>query len=111
MARKLRITEKTSRITARGQTTVPKVVREALGVDYGGRIAFRVEGERVTVHRADGDAGRDPAIAAFLSMLEGDIAAGNVRAELPQDVRRALDEVAGLEIDPDEEIEGEVEIE
>ncbi len=109
MNRKFRVTEKTSRITAKGQTTVPKAVREALGVDYGGRIAFRVEGERVTVHRAAEDA--DPAIAAFLSMLEGDIASGNVRADLPQDVRRALAEVAGLEIDPDEEIKGEVEIE
>ena len=111
MRRKFRVTEKTSRITAKGQTTVPKAVREALGVDYGGRIAFRMEGDRVTVHRANGDAKRDPAIAAFLTMLEGDIAAGNVRAELPEDVRRALDEVAGLEIDPHEEIEGEVEIE
>ncbi len=109
MHRKFRVTEKTSRITARGQTTVPKAVREALGVDYGGRIAFRVEGDRVTVRRADENA--DPAIAAFLSMLEGDIAAGNVRAELPPGVARALTEVAGLEIDPDEEIEGEVEIE
>ncbi len=109
MNRKFRVTEKTSRITAKGQTTVPKAVREALGVDYGGRIAFRMEGERVTVHRVGEDA--DPAIAAFLAMLEGDIAAGNVRAELPQDVVRALDEVAGLEIDPDEKIAGEVEIE
>lgn len=29
-----------STITAKGQTTVPKSVRQALGVDYGGRIAF-----------------------------------------------------------------------
>ena len=33
--------EEISTITAKGQTTVPKSVRQALGVDYGGRIAFR----------------------------------------------------------------------
>ncbi len=37
------IIEKTSTLTAKGQTTVPKAVRQALGVDYGGKIAFRIE--------------------------------------------------------------------
>ena len=27
-------------ITAKGQTTVPKAIRQALGVSYGGRITF-----------------------------------------------------------------------
>lgn len=103
--------EKTSKITAKGQTTVPKVVREALGVGYGGRIAFRVEGDNVTVSRADSDTGHaDPAVTAFLALMEKDIAAGNIRADLPQEVRRALDEVAGLDADPDAAIEGEVDI-
>jgi antitoxin PrlF len=31
-----------STITAKGQTTAPKAVRQALGVDYGGRITFVV---------------------------------------------------------------------
>lgn len=35
-----------STITAKGQTTVPKSVRQALGVDYGGRIAFFVDDQR-----------------------------------------------------------------
>ena len=35
-----------STITAKGQTTVPKAVRQALGVDYGGRIAFVVDDAR-----------------------------------------------------------------
>ena len=37
--------EEISTITAKGQTTqatIPKAVRQALGVDYGGHIAFRV---------------------------------------------------------------------
>ena len=43
--------EEFSTITAKGQTTVPKAVRQALGVDYGGRIAFRVGDDDVTVAR------------------------------------------------------------
>lgn len=59
--------EEISTITAKGQTTVPKAVRQALGVDYGGRIAFRVSGKGVTVVRADED--EDPAIGEFLGFL------------------------------------------
>jgi AbrB family looped-hinge helix DNA binding protein len=32
-----------SRITSKGQVTVPKAVRDALGVEPGDRIAFRIE--------------------------------------------------------------------
>lgn len=32
-----------SRITSKGQITVPKAIREALGVAPGDRVAFRVE--------------------------------------------------------------------
>ena len=46
-----------STITAKGQTTVPKAVRQALGVDYGGRLAFVVdEQRRVYVEKADEEA-------------------------------------------------------
>ena len=64
--------EEVSTITAKGQTTVPKAIRQALGVDYGGRIAFRVDENGVTVHRADAEE-TDPAIDAFLNFLARDI--------------------------------------
>ena len=57
-------------ITAKGQTTVPKAVRQALGVGYGGRIAFRVKEGRVTVHALPEDEHADPALAPFLALLE-----------------------------------------
>jgi antitoxin PrlF len=63
------ILEETSRITAKGQTTVPKAVRQALGVDYGGMIAYRIEGGRVTVRNPAAEH-RDPALAAFLGLIE-----------------------------------------
>ena len=53
------IIEETSTITAKGQTTVPKAVRQVLGVDYGGKIVYRVENGRVTVHNPEAEH-RDP---------------------------------------------------
>jgi bifunctional DNA-binding transcriptional regulator/antitoxin component of YhaV-PrlF toxin-antitoxin module len=40
-------------LAAKGQTTVPKAVRQALGVDYGGKIAYRIEEGRITVHNPE----------------------------------------------------------
>lgn len=88
--------EEVSTITATGQTTVPKAVRRALGVDYGGKIAFRIEGGHVTVHNPKA-AHRDPALAAFLGMIEKDIAAGRHVRDLPSTLvttmQRAIKEV------------------
>ena len=70
------VVEEVCTITAKGQTTVPKAVRQALGVGYGGRIAFRVEGGAVTVRALpEAEAAEDPALAPFLTLLEADLAA------------------------------------
>lgn len=68
------VVEKVCTITAKGQTTVPKAVRQALGVGYGGRIAFRVEAGAATVRAAD-DTEADPALTPFLDFLARDMAA------------------------------------
>ena len=65
------IMEEFSTITLKGQTTVPKAVRKALGVDFGGRIAFRIDDGNVTVVRADLE--EDKSISAFLNFLADDI--------------------------------------
>ncbi len=102
------IIEETSTITAKGQTTVPKAVRQALGVDYGGKIAYRIEGGRVTVHNPQAEH-RDPALAAFLGLIEKDIAGGRILRDLPAGtfavMRRAL---KNLQVDLDEKLEGDV---
>ena len=67
------VVEEIRTITAKGQTTIPKTVRQALGVGYGARIAFRIENGTVTVHPADDEAA-DPALAPFLDLLARDIA-------------------------------------
>lgn len=40
-----------ARMTSKGQVTVPKAVREALGVSDGDAIIFRIEGNHAVVAR------------------------------------------------------------
>lgn len=40
-----------AKITARGQTTIPKRIREAVNLCEGDLISFQVEGNRVVVHK------------------------------------------------------------
>jgi antitoxin PrlF len=100
--------EEISTITAKGQTTVPKAVRQALGVDYGGRIAFRVDGRGVTLARAEPQ--EDPAIDRFLDFLAGDLKARPeaVKALSPDLAARIAALTAGIPVDLDAEIDGDV---
>ena len=40
-----------ARITSKGQVTVPKLVRDALGIEVGDEVVFRVEGNRAILAR------------------------------------------------------------
>ena len=51
----------TSTLTTRGQTTIPKPIREALGLQPGDRVEFTLHGDRVLLRRAGAD----------LSVLDG----------------------------------------
>jgi antitoxin PrlF len=68
----MQVLEEVSSITSKGQTTVPKSVRQVLGVDCGGEIAFRVENGMVTVHAVEAKH-EDPAMERFLALLARDI--------------------------------------
>lgn len=43
--------ETAARVTAKGQITIPKAVRDALGLDVGDSVLFRVDGERAVFSR------------------------------------------------------------
>jgi antitoxin PrlF len=101
--------EEVCTITAKGQTTVPKAIRQALGVGYGGRIAFRVEDGAVSVH-AIIEPEADPALAPFLALLERDIA-GQPAALVPLTpalAARLTAATEGVAVAPDAPIDGEV---
>lgn len=40
-----------AKVTSKGQVTVPKVVRDALGIHEGDEVIFRVEGNRAVLAR------------------------------------------------------------
>lgn len=40
-----------AKLTSKGQVTVPKVVRDALGLENGDEVVFRVEGDRAILAR------------------------------------------------------------
>ena len=96
-------------LTSKGQITLPKSIRQALGVDTGGKVAFDLRGGEVVVTRADAEH-EDPAIAAFLTLLAHDIEAGrNVRG-LPEDLARTMLEHAGHKVDLGDDFDEDVEI-
>ena len=65
--------EQTSTVTAKGQTTVPKAVRQTLGLRSGDQIAYRVdESGAVSLVRHEPQA-EEPAVDAFLAFLSDDI--------------------------------------
>ena len=43
--------EAAAKLSSKGQVTVPKVVRDALGIKEGDEIVFRVEGNRAVLAR------------------------------------------------------------
>ncbi len=103
------VVEEICTITAKGQTTIPRAVRQALGVGYGARIAFRIENGTVTVHPADDDA-TDPALAPFLDLLARDIASRpESLVPLPKALMDRVERLtAGVEVDLDAPILGDV---
>ncbi len=94
-------------LTSKGQLTVPKSIRQALGVGTGGKVAFDLRGDEVVVTRAE-DEQADPAISAFLGLLEADIRAGRRIQSLPEDLALALLAQVGHVVNVDEDIDGEV---
>jgi len=94
-------------LTSKGQITLPRAIRQALGVDKGGKVAFDLRNGQIVVSREDAEH-EDPAIGAFLGLLEADIRAGRHVQSLPEDLARAMLAHAGQAVDLDEDIEGEV---
>ena len=97
-------------MTAKGQITLPKAIRQALGVDVGAKVAFELhENGRVVVSRADADH-EDPAIGAFLDLLSDDIQTGRHVRGLPDDLVEGMLEHAQRDVRLDDDIDGDVDL-
>mgnify|MGYP001765174453 CR=1 FL=1 len=95
-------------ITSKGQITLPKPIRQALGVDCGGKVAFDLRGSRVIVTRVEDSVHEDPAIESFLALLERDIRNGRHLSGLPDDLVQAMLATLPQPVDLAAEIEGDV---
>lgn len=95
-------------ITSKGQITLPKPIRQALGVDYGGKVAFELRGSQVIVTRAEVPEHEDPAIGSFLELLEADIRSGKHLTALPDDLVQAMLATLAQPVDLAADIEGDV---
>ena len=104
------IIQEVATMTAKGQITMPKAIRQALGADTGTRVTFELrENGQVVVSRADVEH-EDPAIRGFLGLIEREIEAGRGVKDIPDDVAQRMLEHAELDIDLDEPIEGDVDL-
>jgi len=98
----------TATLTSKGQLTLPKPIRQALGVDAGSKVAFELSDDgQIRVSRA-GAEHEDPAIGAFLNLLARDIENGQHLGTLSPDLTHALLEQAGYAVNLDEPITGDV---
>ncbi len=92
-----------SAVTDRYQTTIPKGVRDALGIRRGDTLVYELSGDQVVLRRQVAGSPEDPALLGFLDLLERDISAHPERLQaVPADLfERARELVRGIDIDLD----------
>ena len=93
-------------LTSKGQITLPKAIRQTLGVNSGDELSFELRDGQVILSRVDAER-EDPAIGAFLDLLDKDIHQGKHIGSLPDDLAKSLLTNLGRQVAPDDDIEGE----
>lgn len=81
----------TSTLTSRGQTTIPKPIREAMSLRPGDRLEFTLEGDRVILRRAGAD----------LTALDGLLDRSDQEPVSVAEMHEAIERAAGNEATPD----------
>ena len=97
------VVEAYATVTSKGQFTLPKALRDALGLEAGARVRCIQDGDALRLEKVED--GEDPALAAFLGLIEKDIAEGRALAPLPAALEARLRAAAA---DDDAPIEGDV---
>ena len=95
--------ETESTLTDRYQTTVPELIRKALGVGKREKIKYSIQDDgSVVMSKAVVDT-EDPVVGAFLNLLAEDARENpaNLKALTPELVTRIDDLVGGVELDLD----------
>ena len=102
------VLEERSKITDKNQTTVPKRVRERLGIGPGDEIVYRVSDDGTILVESAERADDEAAVDAFLKFLSNDIKRRPeaVSAMTQEDFERLQDLVEGVEADLDDDFSG-----
>lgn len=95
-------------LTSKGQITLPKSIRQALGIGVGAKIAFDLRGSEVLVTRVEEAEHEDPAIKALLALLANDIQSGKALNGLPADLAQGMFDNLKYPVNLEEEIIGDV---
>ncbi len=103
------VIQEVATVTSKGQITLPKSIRQALGADTGSKLSVERRGNDVVGTRA-GAEHVDPARAALLALLARDIAAGQHIGGLPEALARTMQEHAGLKAELGDDFDEDVEI-
>ncbi len=82
-------------MTSKGQVTLPKTIRQVLGLDAGSKLTFILRDSEIVISKGETDKHKDPTIAAFLDLLARDIAQGDNVSGLSDELAASL--VAALE--------------
>lgn len=103
------VVEERSKITSKGQTTIPVAVRRALGVNPGDEISFVVHDHGVSVRSAAAER-EDWVITAYLDFLASDMAAHprNIVPLTEGLSHRIAAAVENVSVDLDDEVVGDV---
>ena len=98
--------EETSTLTGKGQTTVPKAVRQSLGLRPGDQIAYHVDDSGAVSLSRVGD--EQAAVDAFLEFLSADIKRHpqTVRLMDVDAVSHARELVGGVDVDLEDDFAG-----
>lgn len=94
-------------LTSKGQITLPKAIRQALGVSSGNKVTFEIRDDEVVVSGPVQEH-EDPAIGAFLALLEQDLRQGKHIGNLPDELAETMQDQCTHPLDT--EIEGDVDI-
>lgn len=92
----------TSTVTSKHQTTVPKVVRQALGIGKGDQLEYLMEDGKIVLKRHE-ETSDESAVDAFLAFLSSDIkrrprAVAALSKEQAEELRALT---VGIEVDLD----------
>ncbi|ARE84385.1 putative regulator PrlF [Roseovarius mucosus] len=98
------------RVSSKGQFTLPKRFRSALGIRTGTNVACEMHKGELRIRVAEPrDRNDDPVLDEFLKLIDKDIAKNAALFHMPKYLEARMREAAKQDVDLEDEIEGDIE--